>query len=67
MQRTIHITVHTMDQFQVSEIKALAESDTASPETKKLAQAVVDLNQSVHDLMAVLRTITESGALHVKK
>ena len=67
MQQHIHVTIHMMDQLQVSEMKALAESDTASAETKKLAQAVVDLNRSVHDITSVLRTIAESGALHVKK
>jgi hypothetical protein len=67
MTRTIHITVHKMDQLQVAEIKALTESDAAAPDTKKLAQAIIDLNQSVHDLLKVLQTIAESGALHVKK
>ena len=67
MTRTIHINIQTMDKAQVAEIKALAEADTAGPEIKKLAQAVVELNQSVRDLRRVLRTIANSGALHVTK
>jgi hypothetical protein len=65
MKHTLHVHVHLMDQLQLAEIKAVAESDTATADTKKLAKAVLELSQSVHDLTAVLRTIAESGALRV--
>jgi hypothetical protein len=67
MKHTIHVHVHLMEPAQVAQINALAESPSVTMETKVLAQAVLTLNQSVHDLFGVLRSIAESGALRVRE
>ena len=67
MARTIHVTVHSLDPSLVEEVRTIADSSSAPEETKTLAKAVLELNRSVHDLREVIRTIAESGALHVKR
>ena len=67
MSRTIHVTVHALDPSLAEEVRTLADSSSAPEETKTLAKAVLELNRSVHDLREVIRTIAESGALHVKR
>ena len=67
MSRTIHVTVHSLDPSLIEEVRTTADSGSAPGETKTLAKAVLELNRSVHDLREVIRTIAESGALHVKR
>jgi hypothetical protein len=67
MSRTIHVTVHALDPSLAEEVRTIADSGSAPEETKALAKAVLELNRSVHDLREVIRTIAESGALHVKR
>jgi hypothetical protein len=67
MSRTIHVTVHSLDPSLAEQVRTIADSGSAPEETKTLAKAVLELNRSVHDLREVIRTIAESGALHVKR
>jgi hypothetical protein len=67
MKHTIHVHVHQLEHEHVAQIKALVESASATTETRILAHAVLELNQSVHDLAGILRAIAETGALRVKE
>jgi hypothetical protein len=66
MEREINVSIKVLEGAQLEDIRTISRSDSSSPETKKLAEAVLALNHSVQSLVTALHAIAEAGALQLK-